>query len=90
MIAISCFSDHETVYREVHAERTRAHYKHDLHGQSMERKSSSAPEWLPVLIEEVGEVARSMNYDTKGNLRDELVQVAAMACAWINSIDRSA
>lgn len=48
------------VYREVHAERARAHRKHDHAGGSMERKDYRDPEWLPVLVEEVGEVAREL------------------------------
>lgn len=40
---------------------------------------------LAVLVEEVGEVARAMN-DGKG-LREELIQVAAVAVAWLEAID---
>jgi NTP pyrophosphatase (non-canonical NTP hydrolase) len=40
---------------------------------------------LAVLVEEVGEVARAMN-DGKG-LREELIQVAAVAVAWVEAID---
>lgn len=42
-------------------------------------------ERLAVLVEEVGEVARAMN-DGKG-LREELIQVAAVAVAWVEAID---
>lgn len=48
------------VYREVHRERRRAHRKHDSNGGSMERKDYRDPTWLPVLVEEVGEVAREL------------------------------
>lgn len=48
---------------------------------------------LPILIEEVGEVARAMceaigatDVQSSG-LRTELVQVAAVAVAWIEAID---
>lgn len=40
--------------------------------------------WLKILAEEVGEAFA----ETGPELRAELVQVAAVACAWIESIDR--
>jgi hypothetical protein len=48
----------------------------------------SPGERLAVLVEEVGEVARALN-DGVG-LRDELVQVAAVAVAWIEGLDAEA
>jgi NTP pyrophosphatase (non-canonical NTP hydrolase) len=45
-------------------------------------------------MEEVGEVAHELTYDAgafahrHANLRKELIQVAAMACAWVDAIDR--
>lgn len=83
-------------YSAVHRERIRAHAKHDEGGGSMERKTWGDPAWLPVLVEEVGEVARALcefrhlNKDTqqlKRALRSEVVQVAAMACAWLDALD---
>lgn len=85
-------------YADVHNERCRAHDKHDANGGSMERRSFDDPMWLPVLGEEFGEVARVLceadhshqnmsRQDTATRLREELVQVAAMACAWIDAID---
>jgi NTP pyrophosphatase (non-canonical NTP hydrolase) len=67
----------------------------------MERKSYDDPAWLRVLVEEVGEVAQALcDYSPgcekedrahlTGHLREELVQVAAMACAWIDAIDQEA
>jgi len=49
--------------------------------------------WLTVLSEEVGEVAKASLHDKfggieAGNVRNELVQVAAVALAWIECIDR--
>ncbi len=42
--------------------------------------------WLAILMEEVGEVAKDMlKY---GGDRRELVQVAAVAVAWMEAIDR--
>lgn len=46
-------------------------------------------EWLPILTEEVGEVARVMNEkESNERLRDELVHVAAVAVAWMEAIDQ--
>lgn len=48
---------------------------------------------LRVLVEEVGEVAKELNeaeiagVDRTENLRHELVQVAAVAIAWVAAID---
>lgn len=84
-------------YDDAHRERIRAHAKHaDKPGGSMEMKSADDPDWFPVLCEEVGEVAREINDyrhglisddDRMPRLRAELVQVAAMAHAWIAAID---
>lgn len=54
-------------------------------------------ERLAVLTEELGEVARCVlerrdlvNDQHRKRLRDELAQVAAVACAWIEAVDRQA
>ena len=47
--------------------------------------------WLAILGEEFGEVARAMlqqDGDMSGVVRDELLQVAAVAVAWVESLDR--
>lgn len=46
--------------------------------------------WLATLTEEVGEVARELldNHDDADHLREELVQVAAVAVAWIEATDK--
>jgi YD repeat-containing protein len=84
-----------SVYQEVHNERERAHAKHGAYNNSREQTTWGDAEWLPVLVEEVGEVAHELTYDAdalllrrKAALRKELIQVAAMACAWIDAIDR--
>jgi NTP pyrophosphatase (non-canonical NTP hydrolase) len=86
-----------TIYGQVELERRKAHAKHDPNGDSMERLRWDDPAWLPVLVEEVGEVARVLCEQRHGSynhlngvtshLRKELIQVAAMACAWIDAID---
>lgn len=54
-------------------------------------------EWVSILTEEIGEVAQAANEanfisgKNRGNfthIREELVQVAAVAVAWIQAIDR--
>lgn len=45
---------------------------------------------LVILVEEVGEVARAIQSGDWVNLRDELVQVAAVACAWAEALDKDA
>lgn len=94
-----------SVYGAIHAERLRAHAKHDPNGNSMERAAWDSPRWLPVLVEEVGECARvlcdmpapeqdftlNLNVtETRAavtHLREELIQVAAMAAAWADAIE---
>lgn len=44
---------------------------------------------LPILVEEIGEVARAMTYDEGSNdaLIKELLQTAAMALSWAEAVD---
>lgn len=88
-----------SLYTDVHNERLRAHAKHGAQGNSREDASWTNAEWLPILMEELGEVAHLLTYDAFYDqesskidrvveLRKELIQVAAMACAWIDSIDK--
>ena len=45
--------------------------------------------WLAILVEEVGEVANDINEQSSSKeLREELIQVAAVAVSWVESIDR--
>lgn len=75
------------VYELIHDEQVRAHNKHLAKGWSMEKASPNDPRWLPVLVEEVGEVANALNEGAlAGHLAEELLQVAAMACAWIDAL----
>lgn len=76
-------------YGDVHWERIRAHAKHSRTGRSAEQMTPDDGAWFAVLTEEVGEVARALcDRQPLDELRGELVQVAAMACAWISAIDR--
>lgn len=77
------------IWREVQAERERAHRKHG--DTSMEALPVDDLTRLTVLMEEVGEVARWFNESRRrdmqnGELRAELIQVAAMAGAWADAL----
>lgn len=84
-------------YASVAAERVRAFEKFDTDDHAgLERRHYGEAVWLRVLLEEVGEVADAQNEYEHGNLtvdeyrtnlRAELVQVAAMASAWVDAID---
>lgn len=83
-------------YVLMHAERVRAHIKHaDKPGGSMEMHKWDSTDWLPVLVEEVGEVAKVLCDHRHGllddiemidQLREELVQVGAMTAAWLAAL----
>lgn len=78
-----------SVYDDIRLERERA-FK--LHGEaSIERLPADAPEWLAILTEEVGEVARALlesDSDPRlsSDLYAELIQVAAVASAWAEAL----
>lgn len=78
------------VTRDIQAELVHAHAKHGDRGMGV--LSYDDTTWLPILMEEVGEVAQSLITDAEGlaELRAELVQVATTAAAWVASIDRHA
>ena len=46
----------------------------------------SDPFWYTILGEEVGEIARGILEHDVENLKDELVQVAAVCVAWLQNI----
>lgn len=50
----------------------------------------SNQEALTILVEEVGEVARALQEKDVENLKDELIQVAAVAVAWVEGIHNKA
>lgn len=84
-----------TIWDDMAAERKRAHA---LHGaKSMEHRAPADESRLRILTEELGEVAREFNEaELDGrpvdlfNLRDELVQLGAMAAAWADVLPRDA
>jgi NTP pyrophosphatase (non-canonical NTP hydrolase) len=66
--------------------RAKAHAKHGTN--SIESLPPDSPHWLPVLVEEVGEVANSLTYDAAdASTRAELIDVLAVVTAWIDAID---
>jgi NTP pyrophosphatase (non-canonical NTP hydrolase) len=78
-----------SIWAEVQSERDRAHAKHG--DTSMEALPVDDLTRLTVLMEEVGEVARWFNEARSrdmqnGELRAELIQVAAMAGAWADAL----
>lgn len=48
--------------------------------------SMPASEKYVVLGEEVGEIAQAILHDDTANLREELIQVAAVCVAWLESL----
>lgn len=71
-------------------EATRARFAaHAKHGaNSIEVLAADSPHWLPVLVEEVGEVANTLTYDGPDlATRAELIDVLAVVTAWIDAID---
>ncbi|MEV0289861.1 hypothetical protein AB0H36_37515 [Kribbella sp. NPDC050820] len=66
--------------------RANAHAKHGAN--SIEALAADSPRWLPVLVEEVGELANTLTYDGPGhNTRAELIDVLAVVTAWLDAID---
>lgn len=86
------------IYVEIATERRRAHAKHDTTGHSAEKQGPMWWRWMPILTEELGESAEAWQDlanaepEQYGNalrhLKTELVQVAAMAAAWADSVQR--
>ena len=78
----------ENVIAEVNEERGK---QNDKWGE----QNHSSEWWLAILSEEVGEAAQAVLHDkfggrAAGTLRCELIQLAAIAVAWIECLDRHA
>jgi NTP pyrophosphatase (non-canonical NTP hydrolase) len=43
-------------------------------------------EWLSILLEEVGEVAKALNEKDDNGVQEELMQVMAVAAAWLENV----
>ena len=84
----------EGTLAEIQTEATRAHVKHGDH--SMLSLNYSSGDRLAILVEEVGEVAHELTYDSGGpgvgegrraQMQKELIQVAAMAASWYEFLE---
>lgn len=79
--------DSSRVISDVLRNRIKAHRKH-FDGGSMEMLSSTNAMWLPILVEEIGEIANCLTYDsgkTTENLYDEIIDVMTICWAWAQS-----
>lgn len=80
------------IYADIDAERARqaAKWSGPHHWGAGDCSSADVPEpvKVAVLVEEVGEVAMAMLDLERADLRRELVQVAAVAIAWVEALDR--
>jgi hypothetical protein len=88
---MQCYRGDHNVTREVWEARYRAHAKHGAN--SIEGVAADSPAWLSILVEEVGELAHELTYDSGGDratLRRELIDVAAVVSAWIDALDNAA
>lgn len=74
----------------IQAEATRARSKHGPYSMMGDRHTDATR--LAILVEEVGEAAHELTYDTSGpghhdRLVRELIQVAAMAASWVEVLE---
>ena len=66
-------------------------HEQDRQREKWGEQNHDARTWALILGEEVGEVSRAILAELFGGMgyvREELVQVAAVACSWIECIDR--
>lgn len=80
----------DEIFAAIAAERARQHDKwgraHSWGFGDCSSPDVAEPVKAAVLAEEVGEVARAMLDGNREALRTELVQVAAVAVAWLESL----
>lgn len=72
------------IFTDISIERSRQKAKHP--GETCADLIPMEWKYL-ILSEEVGEIAKSLNDGDYKNLREELIQVAAVCVAWVESID---
>ena len=73
------------IYGEIERERIR---QDGIYGEpTPEQHRHGDYTWNAVLNEETGEVSRALLQEDRPGLRDELVQCAAVAVAWIECLD---
>ena len=81
----STFARQQQIFKDIQEERD----NQDDKWGSIQSREDNEP-WLQILVEEVGEVAEAQlkeAYDPLQSLRKELIQVAAVAVAWIEKLD---
>ena len=74
------------IYEEIDRERNRQDGIYGAPFPGQHRHGNYT--WNAVLNEETGEVSRALLQDDRPGLRAELVQCAAVAVAWIESLDQ--
>lgn len=83
---IRCYRDDHQPWAEILAARQAAHHKHGEN--SIECLPADNPAWLPILVEELGEIANALTYDGDPTaLRGELIDLLAVASAWLAAVD---
>jgi NTP pyrophosphatase (non-canonical NTP hydrolase) len=65
----------EKIFRAIIKERLR---------QDILHPDNKPEDYLPILIEEIGEVARAMQGE--GDIKEELIHVAASAVRWLSEL----
>ena len=78
-------TDQELAFNDIRDERVRQDIK-------FPPKNHSDAYWLAILVEEIGKVAKEVvkmpiGHSTMPRLRKGLIQVTAVAVAWIEAID---
>lgn len=73
------------IFQAIAAERTRQMVKHP--GHTIADDSTELYKKLAILVEEVGEVSRAMLDGKPDDMRKELVEVAACAVGWLESLN---
>jgi len=78
--ALTSLGRMSAVLAEVALERTRQDTKHGIN-------RPDDGQMMLILAEEVGEAARASQEDYQSKLREELIQVAAVAVKWVETLD---
>lgn len=81
----------KSIFEDITKERVRQDEKHGwqkTHGRHLNEW------WLAILMEEVGEASEEMielhfeGKESEADLRDEVIQIASVAIAWAEAIDK--
>jgi NTP pyrophosphatase (non-canonical NTP hydrolase) len=81
-----CFRSDHNQARLINRRRELADEKHG--DQSIEAIAHDDPRWLSILVEEVGEIAHALTYDSGADptdLADEVLDVMAVCGAWLDA-----